>query len=208
MTKNSQLNKTSLVGWSIRVRGTVQGVGFRPTVFKLALDHGVTGKVLNDGDGVVIEAWGSEQQLIYFKQAIRDNAPPLAHIEQIVHSKINGGEPLEGFSIAESESSSAQTNIAADAATCAACIEDVFSPFNRRFRYPFTNCTDCGPRLSIIQSIPYDRKATSMSVFKMCDDCQKSITILLTDASTHNQTPAMPAVLKPGWSAVTATQSV
>jgi hydrogenase maturation protein HypF len=181
MSNKSQLEKKQsaqdsiIVGWTIRVRGTVQGVGFRPTVYKLAGEQNITGQVLNDGDGVVIEAWAQQSALSAFVQSIRDNAPPLARIQDIEHDEIDGsaqGTIAKGFSIAPSISGSAQTDIAADAATCAACIEDVLNPFSRRFRYPFTNCTDCGPRLSIIKSIPYDRKATSMSVFKMCSQCQ------------------------------------
>jgi hydrogenase maturation protein HypF len=172
MTTQSQLDKKSVAAWSIRVRGTVQGVGFRPAVFKLANEHGVTGRVFNDGEGVLIEAWAAEAELAKFVQAIRDNSPPLARIEEIEHTKISRSSVPSEFSITKSQGNSADTNIGPDAATCPACFEDSFSPFSRRFRYPFTNCTHCGPRLSIIKSIPYDRVSTSMSVFQMCAQCQ------------------------------------
>jgi len=172
MSKPSSIDRKNAIGWAIRVRGTVQGVGFRPTVFKLAKEHGIKGHVLNDGEGVLVEAWGEEETLLKFVQAIQISPPPLARITSIEHSTIGRGEAPNDFIITESEGGSADTNISPDAATCAACVEDVLSPFGRRFRYPFTNCTHCGPRLSIIKSIPYDRAFTSMSVFPMCSDCR------------------------------------
>lgn len=173
MTTGSRLNKKSLSVWSIRVRGTVQGVGFRPTVYKLARELGIVGSVCNDGEGVLIEAWGRESELEKFESAIWTSAPPLAKIDSIEHILVEeSGEIPTQFSISRTESSSANTQIAPDAATCTECLEDTFSPFSRRFRYPFTNCTHCGPRLSIIKSIPYDRASTSMAAFKMCEQCQ------------------------------------
>lgn len=172
---STQKTQTNICCWAIRVRGTVQGVGFRPTVFKLAHQIGITGSVLNDGDGVLIEAFGEQNSLADFVLAIENNSPPLARIEEISHITVT---PLPDaipalFTISKSHNSEAKTNVSADAATCAACIEDIFSPFSRRFRYPFTNCTHCGPRLSIVKSIPYDRAMTSMAKFPMCSDCQK-----------------------------------
>jgi hydrogenase maturation protein HypF len=175
VTRQTQLDEKTAVGWSIRVRGTVQGVGFRPTVFKLANDLGIRGHVLNDGEGVLVEAWAAESELRQFVQAIQNNSPPLARIESIEHSPIsedNSEVPVNFVITKSSDAGSATTAVSADAATCSACIEDVFSPFSRRFRYPFTNCTHCGPRLSIIRSIPYDRASTSMADFTMCVDCQ------------------------------------
>ncbi len=173
MSQNSQVDQKQKVGWLIRVRGTVQGVGFRPTVFNLANQCGISGHVLNDGEGVLIEAWAGEQELTKFEQAIWLKAPPLARIDKIEHSPIEHSVAPVSFSIIESRAGTATTDISADAATCPSCKEDVFSPFSRRFRYPFTNCTHCGPRLSIISSIPYDRANTSMSVFPMCADCKQ-----------------------------------
>jgi hydrogenase maturation protein HypF len=175
MTTSSRTdNKSneSLTGWSIRVRGTVQGVGFRPTVFKLATQYGIVGRVYNDGEGVLIEAWSSQPALQSFKTAISENAPPLAKIESIEHEPLSQSEIPASFSISLTESRSANTFIAADAATCPSCLEDTFSPFSRRFRYPFTNCTHCGPRLSIIKAIPYDRASTTMAAFEMCHQCK------------------------------------
>ncbi|HIA54808.1 MAG TPA: carbamoyltransferase HypF [Candidatus Melainabacteria bacterium] len=168
-----------LSAWSIRVRGTVQGVGFRPNVFRLAKELGIKGHVLNDGEGVLIEAWCDEDNLKKFVQAVSEQSPKLAHIEKIETSALSEqwqthgrGEPTD-FVITLTETNPVATNIPSDAATCPECLEDSFSPFSRRFRYPFTNCTNCGPRLSIIKSMPYDRPSTSMSSFSMCADCQK-----------------------------------
>ncbi len=186
MSPYSQVD-TAIVGWTIRVRGTVQGVGFRPTVFKLANQLAIKGRVLNDGDGVSIEAFAPKSTLTAFVQAIRDSSPPLACIEKITYEEITLEELKyanllsakaipTGFVIDTSETSQSTavaTNIAADAATCPACIGDILDQSNRRFRYPFTNCTHCGPRLSIIKAIPYDRAMTSMSEFPMCIDCQR-----------------------------------
>ncbi len=169
-------NKSS--AWSIRVRGTVQGVGFRPNVFRLAKELDIRGHVLNDGQGVLIEAWCDEDKLNKFVQAIRDQSPKLAQIDGIETGALKKSPDMDekveptDFVITLTETNSVATNIPADAATCRECLEDSFSPFSRRFRYPFTNCTNCGPRLSIIKSMPYDRPSTSMSAFKMCADCQ------------------------------------
>jgi len=159
--------------WEIRVRGTVQGVGFRPTVFKLATEYGIRGSVLNDGEGVLIKAWASESDLAEFIQSISAQSPPLAKIESIEHSVINLSKIPSAFAIERSSTGESATNISADAAVCNECLDDVFDPLNRRFRYPFTNCTHCGPRFSIISAIPYDRASTSMAVFAMCENCQK-----------------------------------
>ncbi|MFA6211969.1 MAG: carbamoyltransferase HypF [Candidatus Obscuribacterales bacterium] len=170
------IEETKTIGWSIHVRGTVQGVGFRPTVYKLAQELGITGSIWNDGAGVAIEAYGNPVVLSQFVNAIKTNAPPLAVIEEIASIPLEileeNGLPRE-FAISKSNSSAVNTNITPDAATCQACIEDIFSPSGRRFRYPFTNCTDCGPRLSIIEAIPYDRATTSMAKFVMCAQCQE-----------------------------------
>ncbi len=175
-----KLENQSVICWQIRVRGTVQGVGFRPTVFKLATDLGITGRVFNDGEGVLIEAWAREFELTKFLQSISTQSPPLAKIEAIEHTVIEElGELSENlcriptaFLIVSSAKGQSATNVSADAAVCSDCLEDVFNPLNRRFRYPFTNCTHCGPRFSIVRSIPYDRACTSMDVFAMCNDCQ------------------------------------
>ncbi len=160
------------VGLKIRVRGLVQGVGFRPTVWRLAQQQHLAGNVFNDGKGVLIEAWGNQSQLDTFIADLQHECPPLARIDSIESSKLDG-VPDKTFNIAQSKHSVAQTGIVADAATCSACIDDCLDPDNRRYRYPFTNCTHCGPRLTIIDGIPYDRGKTSMASFPLCSKCQR-----------------------------------
>ncbi len=165
--------KRNQSGLLVRVRGTVQGVGFRPHVFKLAQKFGINGYVLNDGDGVLIEAWGDDKELQSFVAAIDTQKPPLSTVISIEQNAIEGrsGALPQSFVIHTSVPTAVATNISADASTCAECLNDVKDPLNRRFRYPFTNCTNCGPRLSIARGIPYDRKSTSMSKFPMCQLC-------------------------------------
>lgn len=163
---------TSHTGRSIRIDGTVQGVGFRPTVWKIAREHQLVGSVWNDSAGVVIQVWGNERDIDGFLQQLQSHPPPLAIIQHI-HSTILTTEPPEQFTIAKSRSGSATTGVSVDAASCQYCIDEVMDPNNRRYRYPFTNCTHCGPRLSIIKAIPYDRPHTSMSTFTMCASCQQ-----------------------------------
>lgn len=157
----------------IRVNGIVQGVGFRPTVWRLANECGITGDVCNDSEGVLIHAWGGQVLLNDFVQRLHDEQPPLSHIEAIVRTPLaETGETPQGFQIVSSREGEARTSVAADAATCCECLAEVLDPSNRRYRYPFTNCTHCGPRLSIVKSIPYDRANTSMASFPMCAQCQ------------------------------------
>ncbi|MEM9184135.1 MAG: carbamoyltransferase HypF, partial [Pseudomonadota bacterium] len=157
---------------SIRVRGTVQGVGFRPNVWRIARSCEVTGTVVNDAQGVLIDAWGADDQLARFARALAEDTPPLALVEAVERTpaKPDGDRPAS-FEIAASSDGLTATNIAADAATCPACLADIRDPSNRRYRYPFTNCTHCGPRLSIIRQVPYDRPNTSMAEFELCDQC-------------------------------------
>lgn len=155
----------------IRVRGLVQGVGFRPTVWRLARRHGLRGSVINDGEGVRIHVCGLPEALDRFAASLVDEAPPLSRIDEIVHwpAELLPGDT--GFSIAVSEAGSVRTGVVPDAASCPECVREVFDPFARRFRYPFTNCTHCGPRLAIIEGIPYDRAATTMRNFALCAEC-------------------------------------
>ncbi|MBU0499396.1 MAG: carbamoyltransferase HypF [Gammaproteobacteria bacterium] len=157
---------------SIRVRGLVQGVGFRPTVWRHALAEGIRGSVCNDGEGVLIQAWGEAGQLERLVARILADPPPLARIEAIERTPLPDRPPGEGFRIIGSSAGETRTAIAADAATCPQCLAEVFDPADRRFRYPFTNCTHCGPRLSIIAAVPYDRANTSMAAFRQCPRCQ------------------------------------
>jgi len=161
-----------IIGSQIRVRGLVQGVGFRPTVWRLAHHHQLSGDVLNDGEGVLVKVWGTRSQIDAFVIDLKDQCPPLARIDSIIQSVLNG-DPATEFNIVKSKHSKTQTGIVADAATCPACVEDCFNPDNRRYRYPFTNCTHCGPRLTIIDGIPYDRVKTSMAGFTLCPECLK-----------------------------------
>jgi hydrogenase maturation protein HypF len=155
----------------IRIRGTVQGVGFRPTVYHLAKACGLTGEVFNDGQGVIIHASGSQESLEDFIQRLQQQSPPLAKIKEITRKQYHGEKTFNDFVIINSVSSAPKTEITPDAATCPQCQAEIFDPYSRWYRYPFTNCTHCGPRLSIIRAIPYDRSNTSMAAFPMCLDC-------------------------------------
>jgi len=173
-TSNAALHFDTLLSKHIRVRGLVQGVGFRPSVWRLAQQFNLSGHVLNDGEGVLIEVSGTANNINLFTQALEDNPPPLARIDSLESHELEPSEAPENndFNIIKSHHSHAQTGVGADAATCPECLQDTLDPNNRRFRYPFTNCTHCGPRLSIIKAIPYDRQYTSMAKFKLCDSCQ------------------------------------
>lgn len=158
-------------GMRVRVRGLVQGVGFRPTVWRIARDCELTGEVSNDGAGVLISAWGPERQLELFLDRLALESPPLANIERIERSAMSGRQPT-GFVIVPSTTGDVQTGVVPDAALCPRCAEEIRTPEARRFGYAFANCTHCGPRFSIIRSIPYDRSRTSMSAFALCAACR------------------------------------
>ena len=155
-----------------RVTGVVQGVGFRPHVYRLAAEHGLGGFVLNDERGVVIEVEGAAAELDGFRVRLTGEAPPLARVERVSEGDIpSTGE--RGFSIRESGGAGEpQALVSADTATCAACLSELFDPADRRHRYPFTNCTNCGPRFTIVTGVPYDRRATTMAAFEMCELCR------------------------------------
>lgn len=156
----------------IRVRGTVQGVGFRPTVYRLAKACGLLGDVCNDGEGVLIRVTGDETKLTQFVTRLQSECPPLGKITELVRTPYQGELKFDDFVISGSVSGVSKTQISPDAATCPQCQQEIFDPFSRFYRYPFTNCTHCGPRLSIIRAIPYDRCNTSMSAFVMCPNCE------------------------------------
>lgn len=158
-------------GERIRVRGLVQGVGFRPFVWHLAQDLQLSGEVSNDGDGVLIQVWGCHAQLSEFVQRLRTEPPPLARIDEIHSQALTQTPPRAGFHILDSDNSAVHTGIVPDAATCPACLQELHAPDNRRYQYPFINCTHCGPRLSIVRRIPYDRAHTSMAEFALCPEC-------------------------------------
>ena len=163
----------------IRVRGTVQGVGFRPTVWRIASELGVVGSVVNDAQGVLIIAVASPEAIDSLARRIHAEAPTLARIESFERQPVALPVPVPGAFVIEAsrgattESSTATaTAVAADAATCTDCVAEIFDPFSRRFRYPLTNCTQCGPRLSVVTGVPYDRPFTTMVGFAMCPACQ------------------------------------
>lgn len=155
-----------------RVEGTVQGVGFRPFVYRLARELGLGGFVLNDEQGVVVEVEGGSGAVTRFLGRVRSDAPPLAVVERVLTEE----RPARGrrhFHIRQSWGGvQADAPVAPDAATCEACLAELFDPTNRRFRYPFINCTDCGPRFTIVVKTPYDRPHTTMEGFRMCARCQ------------------------------------
>ncbi len=153
-----------------RVRGRVQGVGFRPTVWRMARELGLAGEVLNDGEGVLVRVSGDPSRVAALLRRIERDPPPLAHIDSIERLRYSGQLPQE-FRIAESIGGPARTQVAPDAALCGACAAELRDPNERRYRYPFTNCTHCGPRLSIVTAIPYDRATTTMAPFELCAAC-------------------------------------
>ncbi|MBB1125896.1 carbamoyltransferase HypF [Thiospirillum jenense] len=159
---------------TIRIRGLVQGVGFRPHVWHCARALHLIGTVQNDGDGVLIEVWSaSASALDQFCAALQRDCPPLAQITAIERRRLNHPPPasLTDFHIIASAATAVHTGIIPDIATCAACRADLTDPANRRYRYAFTNCTHCGPRFSIITALPYDRVQTSMAAFPLCPTC-------------------------------------
>src|SRR5919197_5884996 len=156
----------------MRIRGVVQGVGFRPFVFGLARRYGLVGFVLNDGDGVVVEAEGEPAALAAFAEALRSEAPPLARVEAVsVERAAVLGDA--SFEIRASAVGGRSALIPADVATCEDCLRELFDPADRRYRYPFVNCTQCGPRFTIVVGVPYDRPLTTMAGFPMCADCRR-----------------------------------
>ncbi len=155
----------------LSVRGVVQGVGFRPFVYRAARERGLVGWVRNETTGVHIEAQGARPALDGFVEALRCDHPPQAVVEHLIVAEI-ATRTEEAFVIGTScEGASPRPAIPADLATCPACLEEIRTPGERRYRYPFTNCTHCGPRYSIIKSMPYDRPRTSMKRFAMCPEC-------------------------------------
>ncbi|HSG81863.1 MAG TPA: carbamoyltransferase HypF, partial [Gemmatimonadota bacterium] len=184
-------------GLSVRVRGIVQGVGFRPFVYQLAERHGLTGWVRNTNARVEIELDGSGEALAAFLRDLRDGTPPLAQIDEVVTEE----RPPTGFTTFEIISSVQEEgwgSIPPDAATCDACLAETLDPSQRRFRYPFTNCTHCGPRFTIIEELPYDRDRTTMRRFDMCDDCRREYEDPL-DRRFHAQPVACPACGPKTW---------
>ena len=160
----------------IHVTGIVQGVGMRPFVYREAMAHGICGWVLNAGDGVHIEAHACAEAVDGFVAALSEHAPAAARIEyvEVVDLAANGWDAADeqSFRIVASQDQTAHTTLVSpDIATCDDCLRELFDPADRRYHYPFINCTNCGPRFTIIRSLPYDRAATSMDRFPMCPEC-------------------------------------
>ena len=156
----------------LRVDGTVQGVGFRPYVFRLAEDLALGGWVRNDERGVLCEVEGAPERVAAFLARLPAEAPPLAVVERVETQDI---EPTgaDGFAIVASTRRGAPTApVTPDTATCEDCLVELFDPADRRFRYPFINCTNCGPRFTIVRDVPYDRPRTTMAGFRMCERCR------------------------------------
>lgn len=160
----------------IHVTGIVQGVGMRPFVYREAMAHGICGWVLNAGDGVHIEAHAPADALDAFVAALSEHAPAAARVERVDIADLEPGgwstADEQGFHIVASQDQTAHTTLVSpDIATCDDCLRELFDPADRRYHYPFINCTNCGPRFTIIRSLPYDRAATSMDRFPMCPAC-------------------------------------
>lgn len=160
----------------IHVTGIVQGVGMRPFVYREAMAHGICGWVLNAGDGVHIEAHAPADALDAFVAALSEHAPAAARVERVEVVDLGPGgwsaADEQGFRIVASQDQTAHTTLVSpDIATCDDCLRELFDPADRRYHYPFINCTNCGPRFTIIRSLPYDRAATSMNCFTMCPEC-------------------------------------
>lgn len=177
----------------VTIAGQVQGVGFRPAVFRLAGSLGLTGFVRNAPAGVVVEIQGPDTEVLAFPGRLRDSLPPLAAITSLNREPLPLVAEEQGFRILESAPGrDHQVLISPDTATCADCLRELFDPRDRRHLYPFINCTNCGPRLTITAAIPYDRPQTSMACFSMCPDCRREYENPL-DRRFHAQPNACPA---------------
>ena len=157
----------------LQVRGVVQGVGFRPFVHHIATQHDLSGFVCNDSAGVSIEIEGKVGDLEAFQHALTHHAPPLAHIEQVTTTPVSPSG-TRGFVLLHTQQHArAYTLASPDVAICDECLAELLDPTNRRYRYPFINCTHCGPRYTIIESLPYDRPTTTMAQFSLCPECRR-----------------------------------
>ncbi|MBI4444273.1 MAG: carbamoyltransferase HypF [Acidobacteria bacterium] len=175
----------------VRIVGIVQGVGFRPFVYRLARDLNLNGWVQNDGNGVTVEVEGRHSRLLEFLDRLHRDKPASSLLYALDHRFVTPAG-YSGFKILASQSSDTpQAWILPDLATCVQCREEIKNPLNRRYRYPFTNCTHCGPRFTLIESLPYDRIRTSMSVFQMCPECGREYS-RAEDRRFHAQPNACP----------------
>ena len=181
-----------VTGRRIAVQGTVQGVGFRPWVYKLALELHLSGTVKNGPEGVTIDAFGSSSVLDQLMARLESELPPAARIEHLAWEHLDTQAPVDFVILPSDRTGSPRASIPADLAMCEACREEIHDPSARRFQYPFTNCTHCGPRFSIATSIPYDRPGTTMAGFPLCPDCLLEYEDPL-DRRFHAQPIACPA---------------
>ena len=167
-----EVNEVRRERHEVRVRGVVQGVGFRPFVYRLAREESLAGFIGNDTDGVIVEVEGAHASIETFLRRLQSEAPALALIDFVTSRSISPKQEKEFRIVASEVRGQVATGIPADAATCADCLRELLDPKDRRYRYPFLNCTNCGPRFTITRRIPYDRPQTSMAKFKMCPACQ------------------------------------
>lgn len=175
-----------------RIEGVVQGVGFRPFVYRLANELRLAGHVGNDSTGVFVEVEGPPEQLGSFEQRVVAEAPALSRVTSVHHTEIPV-DGREGFTVVESRDGDPPTTfVAPDTAVCADCLDELFDPHDRRYRYPFVNCTNCGPRFTITVRLPYDRPNTTMAGFAMCPDCMREYHDP-SDRRFHAQPVACPA---------------
>ena len=177
-------------GVTVRIKGKVQGVGFRPAIWQLATSFNVRGNVSNDAAGIVIHLWKDTATSIFISK-LSESPPPLAKIDQIEQTPYHWEVPPDDFIILPSTNGVMDTQITPDAATCEACLQELNTISDRRFHYPFINCTNCGPRFTIIEKMPYDRPNTVMQGFVLCEHCQKEYTSP-TDRRFHAQPIACP----------------
>lgn len=156
----------------VEVRGIVQGVGFRPFIHRMVKSHGFSGWVRNTSSGADMELEGEREEIARFADEIRYEHPPLALIESVTETELPGLRGYEDFKIIKSDKGEKmQTLVSPDVGICGDCLRELLTPSDRRYRYPFINCTNCGPRFTIIKSVPYDRATTSMAAFPMCEEC-------------------------------------
>ncbi len=156
----------------LEVRGVVQGVGFRPTVYRLAVERGLAGYVRNDAYGVTIEIEGDGASVETFPALLRSRAPVASRIDEIRMHELELRGDNEFRVAPTTDVTAAHTDIPADRATCDECVRELFDSRNRRYRYPFITCTNCGPRFTIVRDLPYDRSRTTMSSFVLCSACR------------------------------------
>ncbi|WP_457601120.1 acylphosphatase, partial [Hydrogenivirga sp.] len=157
----------------VKLKGAVQGVGFRPFVYRVARELSLGGFVINDSRGVLIEVEGEEADLFKFLRLLHERKPPLAHLfsQEVEELQPRG---YEDFEIRKSEDTGEkEVFVLPDIATCDECLKELFDPGDRRYLYPFINCTNCGPRFTIVERLPYDRPNTTMKPFLMCPECRR-----------------------------------